>query len=215
MQGWVFADGQRVNKPGNAVSPRAEIKIRGKLQYVGRGGIKISHALKFFSLTVEDKIALDVGASTGGFTDCLLQRGAAHVYALDVGKGQLEYTLRKDPRVKVLEGYNARYTFCLPEMVDIATVDVSFISLTKVLCSVASHVKPHRHIVCLVKPQFEAKRSEVARGGVIRNPIVHAVVLGRTIAWCLNNNFRLLNMTPSPITGNSGNREFFLLLQRC
>ena len=214
MLGWVFANGQRINKPGNSVNPEAAIEIRGKLPYVGRGGIKMSHALECFQLSVEGKIALDVGASTGGFTDCLLQRGSSHVYALDVGKGQIAYSLRQHSRVTVLDRVNARYPFALPEKVDLATVDVSFISLTKVLRTIATHVKLGGYLICLVKPQFEAKRFEVGRGGVIRNPLVHAVVLGRTIAWCLNNHFRLKNLTPSPITGNSGNHEFFLLLQQ-
>ena len=155
---------------------------------------------------------MDVGASTGGFTDCLLQHGAIRVYALDVGRGQLDYRLRQDPRVTVLERVNARYPFSLPEEMDIATIDVSFISLTKVLPSAASHVKERDTIICLVKPQFEARRAEVGRGGVVRDPRVHARVLGRVIAWAISNGFRLRDLVPSPITGDRGNREYSVLL---
>ena len=214
MEGLVYADGRRVPKPGSTVNPEAAIEVKGRLPYVSRGGIKLVHALERFQLSVRGKVALDVGASTGGFTDCLLQHGAVRVYALDVGKGQLDYRLRQDPRVTVLERMNARYPFSLPEEMDIATIDVSFISLTKVLPSVASHVKGGDPIICLVKPQFEAKRQEVGRGGVVRNPLVHATVLGRIIAWCLSSGFRLKDLTASPIIGDAGNREFFLLLQR-
>ena len=213
MEGLVYADGQRVPKPASSVKPEATIEVRGKLPYVSRGGIKLAHALQRFQLSVTGQVALDVGASTGGFTDCLLQHGAARVYALDVGRGQLDYSLRQDPRVKVIERINARYPFSLPEEVDIVTIDVSFISLTKVLPSVVSHVKRGSLILCLVKPQFEAKRREVGRGGVVRDPLVHAAVLGRITAWCIRNGFRVRDLTPSPITGDAGNREFFLLLQ--
>ena len=155
---------------------------------------------------------LDVGASTGGFTHCLLQAGAKKVYALDVGYGQLDYRLRQDPQVVVMERVNARYPFPLESVVDLATVDVSFISLTRVLPSVAAHLREGGPIVALVKPQFEARRDEVGRGGVIRDPRVHARVLGRVIAWAVNNSFRLIDLVPSPITGEQGNREFFILV---
>jgi 23S rRNA (cytidine1920-2'-O)/16S rRNA (cytidine1409-2'-O)-methyltransferase len=157
-------------------------------------------------------VALDVGASTGGFTHCLLQRGARRVYALDAGYGQLDYRLRQDPRVVSLERVNARYPFPLEEDVDLATVDVSFISITRVLPSVSSHLRRGGLIVGLVKPQFEARRAEVGRGGVVRDPRVHARVLGRVIAWAISNGFRLRDLVPSPITGDRGNREYFVLL---
>ena len=166
-------------------------------------------------------VALDIGASTGGFTDCLLQRGARKVFALDVGHGQMDYRLRQDTRVVVAERMNARYRFSLPESafsderVDLATIDVSFISTTKVIPSIAEHVQDGGPIIVLVKPQFEARREEVGRGGVIKDPLVHARVLGRVITWVVQAGFRLRNLTTSPIRGDAGNREFFLLLENC
>ena len=160
-------------------------------------------------MDVKGMVALDVGASTGGFTHCLLTGGAQRVYSLDVGYGQMDYRLRQDPRVVVMERVNARYPFSLGEEVDLATVDVSFISLTMVLPSVVTHLKEGGAIVALVKPQFEARREEVGRRGVIRDPRVHARVLGRVIAWVIGRGFRLRGLVPSPITGDKGNREFF------
>jgi len=208
----VRVDGKPAISAGQRVSPEGAIVLETGPEYYSRGGIKLAHALDHFQLAARGLVALDVGASTGGFTHCLLQRGALRVYALDVGYGQLDYRLRQDPRVVVLERVNARYPFPLDDVVDLATVDVSFISLTRVLHSVAEHIKEGGPIVVLVKPQFEARRNEVGRGGVIKDPKVHARVLGRVIAWIVNNGFRFKGLVASPITGEEGNREFFILM---
>ncbi|MBI2855905.1 MAG: TlyA family RNA methyltransferase [Chloroflexi bacterium] len=208
----VRLDNQPARKAGQRVLAGATIEVEPGHEYVSRGGIKLAHALDCFHLNLDGLVALDVGASTGGFTHCLLSRGALRVYALDVGYGQLDYRLRQDARVVAMERTNARYPFHLDERVDLATVDVSFISLTRMLPSVASHLKEDGHIVALVKPQFEARRSEVGSRGVIRDPRIHARVLGRTIAWLVNRGFRLKDLIASPITGDEGNREFFVLI---
>lgn len=214
MAGRVYVEGRRVTKAGTLVPHDAALEVRGGLPYVSRGGVKLAHALDIWGVDVSSRVALDVGASTGGFTDCLLQRGARKVYALDVGRGQLDQRLRQDPRVVVMERVNARYPFPLPELVDLAVVDVSFISLTLVLPSVAQHLHPKGCLMALVKPQFEARREQVGRGGVVKNPQVHAQVLGKMVVWSVENGFRLRGLIPSPILGDAGNREFFLLLQR-
>ena len=213
MAGQVTVGGSRVEKAGALVDATADIHLAPPPPYVGRGGVKLAHALQEFSLDLTGSVALDVGASTGGFTDCLLQHGARRVYALDVGYGQLHQRLRDDPRVVVLERVNARNPFQLPEPVDLATVDVSFISLTMVLPRVMEHVRTGGHILALAKPQFEAARSEVGTGGVVRDPEVHAAVLARLIAWVVDHGLRLRGLTPSPLLGDAGNREFFLLLE--
>ena len=233
LEGIVYTPAGRVLKPGVAIASDAVLEVRGALPYVSRGGTKLAHALDRFRLEASDITALDVGASTGGFTDCLLKRGARKVFALDVGHGQLDYRLRQDPRVVGIERVNARYPFSLPtpavdlggcpapvpsealddSVVEIATVDVSFISVTKVIPAVVEHVRPGGPIVVLVKPQFEARRDEVGRGGVIRDPQVHAKVLARVIVWAVKAGFRLRNLVPSPVMGDKGNREFFLLLE--
>ncbi len=212
MAGEVMAGGAAMTKAGALVPVDILISIRERPPFVGRGGVKLDHALKAFCLNPKGMTALDVGASTGGFTDCLLQRGARRVYALDVGRGQMNYGLRQDPRVSVMEKVNAHYPFELRERVDLATVDVSFISVRQVLPNVVSHVKRGGSIVALVKPQFEARRREVGRGGVVRDPLIHARVLGRVILWVTEAGLRLRSMTPSPILGAKGNREFFLHL---
>lgn len=206
--------GERViDKPGMLVPESAELRVLAKTPYVSRGGVKLAHALDVFRVDVADATALDVGASTGGFTDCLLQRGARKVYALDVGRGQIDYRLRTDQRVSVIEGVNARYPLALPERVDIATVDVSFISLTLVLPNVLSAVKSGGLVVALVKPQFEAGRGQVQRGGLVKDPAIHAEVLGRIILWIVEHGARLRGLTTSPILGGDGNREFFVLVE--
>ena len=221
MEGLVFTSSGRIDKPGSRLPVTTSLEVRGVLPYVGRGGVKLAHALDRFAVAVDGKLALDVGASTGGFTDCLLQRGARRVVALDVGHGQMDYRLRRDPRVFVMEKVNARYPFSLAEYgsaddpkVDLATVDVSFISLTKVLPQVALHVKPGCPLIALVKPQFEAGREDVGRGGIVKDPRVHARVLGRMVLWAVDQGFRLRGLVPSPILGDAGNLEFFLLLRR-
>jgi 23S rRNA (cytidine1920-2'-O)/16S rRNA (cytidine1409-2'-O)-methyltransferase len=214
MEGLVFTPSGRVPKASSLFPETVILEVRGRLPYVGRGGLKLAHALDFFAFPVRDLVALDIGASTGGFTDCLLQRGASGVYSLDVGHGQLDYRLRADPRVAVMEKRNARHPFPLPEPVDLVTVDVSFISLALVIPAALEHLKDGRFLVVLVKPQFEARKEEVGRGGVIKDPQVHANVLGRTIAWAVGYGLRVRNLCSSPILGDAGNREFFLLLQK-
>ena len=212
MAGQVFTPTGRVLKASSTLAASVDLEVRQRLPYVGRGGLKLAHALDSFNISVRDVTALDVGASTGGFTDCLLQRGARKVYALDVGHGQFTYSLRQDPRVVVMEKVNARYPFDLPEPVDLITIDVSFISLSLVIPSVVTHLKNRCNIIALVKPQFEAQKGEVGRGGVVRDPQVHARVLGRAIVWAVDQGLRVRNLCPSPILGDAGNREFFLLL---
>ena len=213
MTGLVNVAGRKTLKPGSMVSADVQISVKEGPSYVGRGGTKLAHALDHFGLDPAGKVILDVGASTGGFVDCLLQRGVARVYALDVGYGQLDYKIRSDPRVIVMERTNARYPFGLPEVVDVISVDISFISLTKVLPSVAEHLKEGGLLLALVKPQFEARVEEVGKGGVIRDSRLHARVLGRLILWTIGQRWRLLDLTPSPILGAEGNREFFLLVR--
>ncbi len=212
MAGEVSSEGLALTKAGALVAVDAPISIREKPPFVGRGGLKLAHALEEFGVNPKGMTALDVGASTGGFTDCLLQGGARRVYALDVGRGQLDYGLRQDPRVVVMERVNAHYPFELPEKVGVVTVDVSFISLTQVLPNVLPHLKEGGCVVALVKPQFEARRREVGKGGVVRDPLIHARVLGRVIRWATDAGLRLRGITPSPILGAAGNREFFLHL---
>jgi len=214
LAGSVTADGKPVAKPGTSVPQDAQLAVAPPERFVGRGGLKLEYALDAFGLEVSGKVAVDVGASTGGFTDCLLKRGAARVYAVDVGKGQLDWRLRQDSRVTVKEGVNARYPLELPEKADLATVDVSFISVTKVIPPAAGVLKPGGHVVVLVKPQFEAERGEVGKGGVVRDPAAHAKVLGRFIDWATDNGFRVGGLVASPIEGAEGNREFFVLLER-
>jgi 23S rRNA (cytidine1920-2'-O)/16S rRNA (cytidine1409-2'-O)-methyltransferase len=213
MAGEVVVGGMAVTKPGTLVKEEAAITIVAPPPFASRGGIKLAYALDQFQLDVSDKVAADIGASTGGFTDCLLQRGARRVYAIDVGRGQLDYRLRQDPRVVVIEGVNARYPMALPEKVDLATIDVSFISVEKVIPPVAQLVKENGYLVVLIKPQFEAGRREVGKGGIIKDPLIHARVLGRFVAWLTEKKLRLGGLLPSPLSGASGNREFFVLLR--
>ncbi len=213
MAGEVVVDGIVMAKPGTLVTEEAVINILEPPHFVSRGGVKLDYALDQFQLDVSAKVVADVGASTGGFTDCLLKRGASRVYAIDVGYGQLDYHLRRDSRVVVMERVNARYPISLPEKVDLATIDVSFISVEKVIPSVTELLKDNGCLLVLIKPQFEAKRGEVGRGGVIKQPLVHARVLGRFIAWMTARGFRLRGLVASPILGASGNKEFFILLR--
>ena len=214
MAALVFTPSGRVSKPGALIPEATTLVVKGRLPYVSRGGLKLAHALDSFNLPAQGMVALDIGASTGGFTDCLLQRGAERVYALDVGQGQLHYRLRQDPRVVLMEKCNARFPFDLPEPVDLVTIDVSFISITLVAPPPLEHLKRGRHLIVLIKPQFEARRGEVGRGGVVKAPRIHAATLGRTIVWAVEHGLRLRNLCPSPILGDAGNREFFLLLQK-
>ena len=213
MAGRVVVGGKEAIKPGTLVSEAAAITISEPPPFVSRGGIKLDYALDQFRLDVSGKVMADVGASTGGFTDCLLKRGARRVYAIDVGYGQLDYRLRQDSRVVVMDRVNARYPVSLPEKVDLATMDLAFISVEKVIPSVAKLLKNNGYLLVLIKPQFEAKREEVGKGGVIKQPIVHARVLGRFIVWMVEHGFRLKGLVASPILGVSGNKEFFVLLK--
>jgi len=210
MAGEVTVNGSLLTKAGYLISEDAEISLKEKLPYVSRGGLKLQHALKEFGIDVSGLDCLDVGASTGGFTDCLLQNAAERVYALDVGHGQIDYRLRQDDRVIVIEKVNAHYPFDLPGKVSLATVDVSFISVTSVIPNILPHLKADGELVVLFKPQFEADRKEVGKGGVIRDPEVHARCIGRFITWMNGNSWSLLNLTSSPISGADGNIEFLM-----
>ena len=213
MAGEVYVDDVAAIKPSAQVAEDSAIRLREKLPFVGRGGMKLAHALAEFKIDATAMIAADVGASTGGFTDCLLQHGAKKVYAIDVGYGQIDYKLRTDPRVTVIDRTNARYPLPISEQIDIAAIDVSFISLEKIVPNVADITKRGGKIICLVKPQFEAGKSMVEKGGLVKDPAVHAGVLGKFISWSINKGYRIIGLTPSPIYGRSGNREFFVLLR--
>ena len=212
MAGKVTVSGRVISKPGTLVNEDAELKLAEKLPYVSRGGIKLAHALDEFKLDVNSLTAMDVSASTGGFTDCLLQRGAKRVYAIDVGYGQLDYKLRQDPRVVVMERTNAHHPFSLPEKVNLATMDLSFISVTKVIPNITVHLKQPGHIIVLFKPQFEAEKKEVGKGGIIKDPRIHARVLARFIVWAIDHGLRLRGLVASPILGAEGNSEFLVFL---
>jgi 23S rRNA (cytidine1920-2'-O)/16S rRNA (cytidine1409-2'-O)-methyltransferase len=213
MAGEVVVAGKPAIKPGTLIEEGAAITILEPPPFVSRGGVKIDYALDRFRLDVASRVAADIGASTGGFTDCLLKRGVSRVYAVDVGYGQLDYRLRQDQRVVVMERINARNLFSLPQKVDLITIDLSFISATKVIPSVAQLLKDDGYLLVLIKPQFEAKRSEVGKGGIIRQSLIHARVLGRFIAWMTAHGLRLGGLVTSPVLGASGNREFFVYLR--
>ena len=213
MAGEISISGKVIIKPGTLVDEDAMPKIAERPPYASRGGIKLAHALDEFKLNVTSLVTMDVGASTGGFTDCLLQRGAKHVYALDVGYGQLDYKLRQDHRVTVMERINAHYRFTLPEKVNIATIDLSFISVTMVIPNIIEHLQKPGYIIILLKPQFEAERKKVPKGGVIKDPQTHARVLGRFITWVTEHDLRLGGLIASPISGAEGNKEFLILLK--
>ena len=214
LAGAVTVDGQVADKAGMLVPAEVAVTVQATLPYASRGGLKLAHALHVLGLDVAGLVALDVGASTGGFTDCLLQRGAARVYAVDVGHGELHPRLRQDPRVIVLENTNIRYLPSLPEMAAIATVDVSFISLELVLPVVWRWTTPTAQVVALVKPQFEVGRGQVRRDGVVRDPAVHRAVLERISAWATAQGWRVGGLTASPLRGPAGNVEFLLYLAK-
>jgi 23S rRNA (cytidine1920-2'-O)/16S rRNA (cytidine1409-2'-O)-methyltransferase len=213
LAGDVRVGGQTERRASAAVPPDASIEIAEPPRFVSRGGDKLERALERFAIDVRGLPVLDAGASTGGFTDCLLQRGAARVYAVDVGYGQLDAKLRRHPLVVVMERTHIRELTSLPERPSLAVVDVSFISLTHVLTNVASLLEPGARIIALVKPQFEAAKEETPRDGVIRDPLLQAAVLGRVAWWCVNHGFRVRDLTVSPLLGSAGNREFFVLLE--
>jgi 23S rRNA (cytidine1920-2'-O)/16S rRNA (cytidine1409-2'-O)-methyltransferase len=208
MAGQVAVGDRVMDKPGTRVPVTSRMTVRGGLPYASRGGVKLAAALDTFGLDVHDWIVADVGASTGGFTDCLLQRGAARVYAIDVGYGQLAWKLQQDPRVVVMDRTNARYLETLAEPVHLATIDVSFISLKLILPAVLGWLREGGQIVALVKPQFEAGRGQVGKGGVVRDPAVHEQVLENLATWAASEGMGLMGLIPSPITGPAGNVEF-------
>lgn len=212
LAGHVRVAGERVDKAGLSVRVEAPIEVQAPPAFVSRGGEKLAHALDAFGISVRGRICVDVGASTGGFTHCLLERGASRVYAVDVGTHQLDARLRGDCRVVVMEKVNARYLVpsAFSPRPDLATVDVSFISLEKVLPAVVSCLVPAGEAVALVKPQFEVGRDQVGKGGVVRDPARHRVVLVRLARFALLRGWHVLSVTPSPLKGPKGNREFFL-----
>jgi 23S rRNA (cytidine1920-2'-O)/16S rRNA (cytidine1409-2'-O)-methyltransferase len=223
MAGRVRAGERPIAKPGHLVEETITLAVENPPPYVSRAGEKLAQALDAFSIDVAGLAVADVGASTGGFTDCLLQRRASRVYAIDVGRGQIDYRLRNDPRVVLMERTNARHLQSLPGRVDLATVDVSFISLRLVLPVVAgwlsesgprpSDDRARGSIVALFKPQFEAGKAETPRGGVIRDTQFHSTLIARFAAWCTRNGFRVLDLVTSPILGAEGNREFLFWLR--
>ena len=219
MAGAVFAPDGPVQKAGTFLRLDTPLEVRQRLPYVGRGGVKLAHALDTWCdahcVVLEGVVALDAGASTGGFTDCLLQRGAARVYAVDVGHGQLHYRLRQDLRVVCMEKVNVRYPFELPEPVDLLVADVSFISLTMALPEPLTHLRSGGYAVVLIKPQFEAQRGEVGKGGIVRDDALRSDILSRVQGWLADReDVALLDTIESPITGDAGNREFLALLRK-
>jgi 23S rRNA (cytidine1920-2'-O)/16S rRNA (cytidine1409-2'-O)-methyltransferase len=213
LAGNVFAGERRVAKAGDLLAEDAELSVKGRDHpWVSRGGIKLDHGLTHFGFDVTGAVALDVGSSTGGFTDVLLSRGAARVYAIDVGTNQLAWKLRSDPRVLVHEQTNARDLTpeIVPEPIDIVVCDASFIGLAKVLDAALDLARPDASLVALVKPQFEAGREEVGKGGVVRDPAVHQRVCDQTSDWVRSKGWRVLGVEQSPITGPEGNVEFLL-----
>jgi 23S rRNA (cytidine1920-2'-O)/16S rRNA (cytidine1409-2'-O)-methyltransferase len=217
LAGLVFSGERKIEKAGQPLAADAALEVRGREHpWVSRGGIKLAHALDRFGWDVAGAVALDVGSSTGGFTDVLLQRGAAKVYAVDVGTNQLAWKLRQDPRVVVHEQTNARYLTVetVPEPVDILVCDASFIALAKVLDTAVDLVRPGGRMIALVKPQFEAERGEIGKGGVVRDPAVHERVCAGAAAWIEGRGWAVEGIAESPITGPEGNREFLLAARK-
>ncbi len=216
MSGRVLVDNQPVDKAGTLVREDALINVKNSdLRYVSRGGFKLEGAIKDFNLDVMDQTCLDVGASTGGFTDCLLQNGAKKVFAVDVGYGQISWKLRTDPRVVTIERTNIRYMKpdALPESVDLVTIDVSFISLKKTVPQVVQFMKKQASIVALIKPQFEVGKGYVGKGGVVRDPLLHKKVIRELTDFFHQKGFACESVVPSPLRGPKGNKEFFILLK--
>lgn len=216
MAGNVYVNGQKEDKAGTTFDEKAIIEVKGAtLKYVSRGGLKLEKAMENFDITLEGKVCMDVGASTGGFTDCMLQNGAVKVYSVDVGHGQLAWKLRQDERVVCMEKTNIRYVVPedIEELVEFASIDVSFISLTKVLLPVKNLLTPNGQIGCLIKPQFEAGREQVGKKGVVRDKKVHEQVIKMVTDYAVSIGFELLNLEFSPIKGPEGNIEYLLHLQ--
>ena len=218
MAGSVYVDGQKEDKAGSVFDEEsAQIEVRGHvLPYVSRGGLKLEKALKVFPITLTGKICMDIGASTGGFTDCMLQNGAAKVYSVDVGYGQLDWKLRQDERVVCMEKTNFRYMTPedIPDVLDFASVDVSFISLDKILTPAYALLKEQGEMVALIKPQFEAGREKVGKKGVVRDPKVHEEVISRIVRHADEVSFEVLDLSYSPIRGPEGNIEYLIHLRK-
>lgn len=213
LAGLVFSGDRKIEKAGQPIKPDAAIEVRGRDHpWVSRGGIKLAHGMEYFCWSADGAVAIDVGSSTGGFTDVLLTGGAAKVYAVDSGTNQLAWKLRNDARVVVHEQTNARFLTeeHIPELVDFIVCDASFISLAKVLAAPLGFAKPGAHLVALIKPQFEAGREEVGKGGVVRDPAVHERVCAEVSAWIEQQGWSVAGITPSPITGPEGNVEFLI-----
>lgn len=217
MSGLVFVDNQKYDKPGEEIDIEKNIEVRGKgLQYVSRGGLKLEKAMKEFPISLNDKICMDVGASTGGFTDCMLQNGAKKVYSIDVGYGQLAWKLRTDERVVNLERTNARYLTKeeVKDNIDFTSIDVSFISLTIILKAILPLISENGQLVCLIKPQFEAGREKVGKKGVVRDKQVHEDVIEKIIDFSITHAYSVLGLTFSPIKGPEGNIEYLIYLEK-
>ncbi|MFR6536680.1 MAG: TlyA family RNA methyltransferase [Lachnospiraceae bacterium] len=217
MEGNVFVDHQREDKAGTFFDPSVNIEIHGNtLRYVSRGGLKLEKAMAQFGIVLDDKVCMDIGASTGGFTDCMLQNGASKVYAVDVGYGQFAWKLRQDPRVVCMEKTNIRYVTPedIADALDFASVDVSFISLTKVLEPAKELLKDGAEMVCLIKPQFEAGKEKVGKKGVVRDPAVHIEVIERVILFAQSIGFGVLHLDYSPIKGPEGNIEYLVHIKK-
>ena len=218
MSGNVFVDGQREDKAGTTFPEEVQIEVRGHtLPYVSRGGLKLEKAIHNFDVSVDGKVCTDVGSSTGGFTDCMLQNGAKKLFAIDVGRGQLDWKLRQDERVVCMEKTNIRYVTPedLGEPIDFSSIDVSFISLTKVLLPIHEYLTEHGQIVALIKPQFEAGREKVGKKGVVREKSTHLEVIDMVIQYAMSIGFAVLNLEFSPIKGPEGNIEYLVHLEKC
>lgn len=217
MSGNVFVNNNREDKAGQTFDEKAIIEVRGNtLKYVSRGGLKLEKAMANFDVSIEGKICMDVGASTGGFTDCMLQNGAVKVYSVDVGHGQLAWKLRQDERVVCMEKTNIRYVTNedIPDLIDFSSIDVSFISLTKVLVPVRNLLTDNGQVVCLIKPQFEAGREKVGKKGVVRDKKVHIEVIEMVVEFAKSIGFNVLNLDFSPIKGPEGNIEYLLHIEK-
>lgn len=218
MSGNVFIKEQREDKAGTTFEEEGlEIEIKGHaLPYVSRGGLKLDKAMKTFDIRVEDMVCMDIGASTGGFTDCMLQNGARKVYSIDVGHGQLAWSLRQDDRVVCMEKTNFRYVTSeqVPDIIEFAATDVSFISLTKILPPAYALLQDGGYMVCLIKPQFEAGREHVGKKGVVRDPKIHEEVIEKIVLYCMSIGFSIIGMDYSPIKGPEGNIEYLLLIKK-
>ena len=211
--GEVRVNGQVMDMPARLFTEDVTITVQTPPKYVSRGGFKLEAALDQFHLSPAGLVCADVGSSTGGFTDCMLQRGALRIYALDVGNNQLHWKLRNDPRVVVMEGVNVRYLEALPEQVQLASIDVSFISLTLILPRVLDWLSPQGSVVALIKPQFEAGREKVGRGGIVRDPAVHQEVVDHVTRFCTLAGWAVRGLIDSPILGTDGNKEFLIWVQ--